>query len=321
MAEDVLHAAAPGDVWALRIDDRWAPFVVLGSGRDQLTNDDQPVACLLDWVGLELPPLEAVAELPPMLYRLSSDPDSPRDRRDGRVIAGRASLGQAELRHVGSIVLLPELSALRAAAAARPLFVDLSRRAIAESWANRNSWTPPNFTGPTPLEPGRWAELVDDDGVIVVASKSGLRERFAKRTFDYDFPKELVEGARDRVVFGWQTEREGEVAVTIARGDPKDLDVGFEAGGTCIDVGTDGIVYVTPYGSFTRACCDGGDMTTEQDDSYAAFRVAEGRYRIGVISLNDDDDDHDEVRRYIVVLIATTREDPGGPIEDVPIVH
>jgi hypothetical protein len=313
-----LGSASPGDVFALAVDHRTSPLVVVGRAPNPLTNQEEPVACVLDWLGTALPPLDEIAKLAPMPYRTTTEAGARRRRWDGRPMAGRANVGDAELRYVGSIALPSTLSdATRASG--HSLYVDVVRRAVAESWSNRETWTPPAFEGPAPLAIGQWAELVDDDGVLVIASRQGLAERFASRSYDYSFPKELVEGARARVMFGWQTEREGNVAVTMVRGDrDKDRALGDYRGGSCLDVRGDELVLAMAYGTFTRGCDEHGDMTVEEDDSYAAFRVPEGRYRVGVLQVNDDDDDDvTGVAQYVILLVPTTNDDEGDALDDV----
>jgi hypothetical protein len=48
------------------------------------------------------------------------------------------------------------------------------------------------------------ASILDDDGIVMIASSRSLENRYANQAFDYDFPNALVEGmnAKELVCVG-----------------------------------------------------------------------------------------------------------------------
>ena len=94
------------------------------------------------------------------------------------------------------------------------------------------------------------ARVVDDDGVLVIASERALAKRYAERSFDYSYPNELLEGMRTADLVAWAAEEEGTAAVAVALGE---ADASFRAIGTITVRGADALL-VLPYSQFTFIC-------------------------------------------------------------------
>src|SRR2546430_2639396 len=98
------------------------------------------------------------------------------------------------------------------------------------------------------------ANLLDDDGILVIVSLSGLRARYVKPgTFDYAFPRELVACMNAGSAFGWHAGSEGEHTVSVEtlakapRVTPKAITGGIE-------VRADDTVLIVPYSAFSFEC-------------------------------------------------------------------
>ena len=94
------------------------------------------------------------------------------------------------------------------------------------------------------------ARLVDDDGVLVLASERALAARYATRTFDYDYPKELVEGMASGALVAWSSSEEGDVTIAIAIGEADDS---FRPIGSLVIADGDALLAL-PYSQLTSAC-------------------------------------------------------------------
>jgi hypothetical protein len=95
------------------------------------------------------------------------------------------------------------------------------------------------------------ARVTDDDGVIVLASASALKERFASREFDYNFPRELVAAASAEELCAWETEEEGDVEIAIHAESEAPAEALFLG---VLSLGESDQLLVMPYSQYTMAC-------------------------------------------------------------------
>jgi hypothetical protein len=127
------------------------------------------------------------------------------------------------------------------------------------------------------------ATLLDDDGVLIVASLSGLRARYVRPgSFYYAFPRELLACMNSGVAFGWRAGGEGEHSVAVERLDeaPKAPRRGAISGS--IVVAANDTVLVVPYSTFSFEC--DGDVTFGSRGRLAAeIALPEGTYQLDVL--------------------------------------
>ena len=157
--------------------------------------------------------------------------------------------------------------------------------------------------------------LVDDDGVLVIASPAALKRRYANRSFEYTFPKALLEGMRARELFAWQSGFEGEHKVSVQI--VTDAAFGDAPSGDSTDESRlalrDGQLLVVPYSQFTFGCDNGGRFE-ERDGLATIVTVPTDTYRVCVVRVGHSDDGC----AFRVLLTPALSEDHVRTIDAIP---
>ena len=161
--------------------------------------------------------------------------------------------------------------------------------------------------------------IIDDDGVIVVASESAPRAHYVDHSFDYEFPNALLEGMRAGEPFAWRTGSEGEhhVSVEIVSDDAF-AESGSE--GTpdhVLIIGEDDALLVLPYSRFTFGCDNGAEFDL-RDGLGARTRVPATAYRVRVMCVGQNAERGSSFR---LLLCASTIARPSSAIMDLPGWH
>ncbi|CAA9394970.1 MAG: hypothetical protein AVDCRST_MAG66-1276 [uncultured Pseudonocardia sp.] len=163
------------------------------------------------------------------------------------------------------------------------------------------------------------AELVDDDGVLVLASAQRLEARFGHRDFDYGFPKELVAAAADEVLCTWQSHAEGRVVIAVAAPEGDRSADAVLLG--VVRLERDDDLLLLPYSQFTMACDYLGGVPEEIEGLQARLEFPAGRYAVSVRPAGGGASGPagEVVHRCEVHLAAAGPADM--PLSDVPVVE
>jgi hypothetical protein len=102
-----------------------------------------------------------------------------------------------------------------------------------------------------------------------------MRNRFASRKFNYDFPEELVSAAGDEELCSWQTRQEGEVTITVHVREQPPPDARFLG---VLRLQTDDELLVLPYSQYTMACSYRKREPEKIEGLCACLKVDSGRY-------------------------------------------
>lgn len=105
------------------------------------------------------------------------------------------------------------------------------------------------------------ATVLDDDGVVVIASRRALESRYSAEEFDYEFPKALLGGMAARELVAWLTGGEGEHAIRVEQvSDPSAFRriAGPETTPEFVVAISDADhLRILPYSQFTFGCSGG----------------------------------------------------------------
>ncbi len=158
-------------------------------------------------------------------------------------------------------------------------------------------------------------KLVDDDGLIVLASAAGLIRRHASNTFEYDFPSELLRDAADEVACAWLTEVEGDVSLSIFAGDEV-----CAAGTVCgtLHIAEGDELLAMPYSAYTFACRTKGGRPPPQEALCVRLVVAPGRYECCVVARPPEDDVNATFRVVLRPTVAETAAPRAIPTVTLP---
>ncbi|MCB9617800.1 MAG: hypothetical protein H6722_35645 [Sandaracinus sp.] len=117
--------------------------------------------------------------------------------------------------------------------------------------------------------------LLDDDGLLVVVSGTAFRSVFSARSFDYDFPREIVRGVRER----WCVP-----VPTAGGGGDVRVELSFvpflSEDGWQLDLAGEGDLIVMPYSQFTFAADGGGTVEGIDGLSYEVRGLGRGTYEV-----------------------------------------
>ncbi len=166
----------------------------------------------------------------------------------------------------------------------------------------------------------QFAQLVDDDGILVLASARSLAARFHSRAYDYDFPKELVEGSQAEACCGWQSQEEGDVTITIREPPevPAELPRGVHYLG-CIDFQDGDELLLLPYSQFTMACAHGQGVPQDVEGLSARFPFPAGRHacfaRVAPVR-----GDFDEAPPLVFNVFLREANGTAGSLPEVPVI-
>lgn len=187
---------------------------------------------------------------------------------------------------------------------------------------------------PTPEELGIadvfGCTILDDDGVVVIASQSALRLRYRNQSFDYDFPRHLLEGMAAHELLCWTTGgAPGEHSISV---ELVTNIVAFNSiSGT--NVSTDVWLTVLPedlllvlaYSQFTSGSAAGGHYDLRAGLG-AGFLVPPGRYCGRVVRVGPVLNERLEGISFRLLLCRSTVEptlelNPDGDERDLPGWH
>lgn len=135
------------------------------------------------------------------------------------------------------------------------------------------------------------AEVVDDDGVCVVASLGALRRRWGSGgVFDDEFPRALMEAIRACELVAWYSGAEGNHRIEVVHG------AGPESRATSLGttpplalrVEADDSLVVMPYSAYTMACAHEAGVPDPRMSTVIGTPPA--LYAVVVARLSDPDD-------------------------------
>lgn len=122
-------------------------------------------------------------------------------------------------------------------------------------------------------------ELMNDDGVFVLASAKALRRRFSSGAFDPTFPKELLAGAAAEELCAWQTTSSDDTTLHVQEGTSPPP--GARALGVLrLEDGDE--LLLLPYAQYTMACGRRRGVPEEIAGLSGKCSVAPGRYAVWV---------------------------------------
>lgn len=177
----------------------------------------------------------------------------------------------------------------------RPADLDLAR------WREATATTPVPRDLPMPSDDALRAkvvfrgEIVDDDGVAVIASRSALRARYATQRFDYTFPKALLEGMAARELVAWYSVEEGEHAVSVVVASDEaafeKVSGAYATAEHAIELREDDALLVLAYAQLTFGCAAGGEFELESG-LVSELAIDPGFYRVKIVrgGLTEGDD-------------------------------
>jgi hypothetical protein len=151
-------------------------------------------------------------------------------------------------------------------------------------------------------------EITDDDGILVLASATGLRRRFADREFDYDYPTELLEGAHAEEICAWET---GEEGIATLRLHPNERPPALARFVGVLRIAPKDTLLVLPYSQYTFACSERKGEPQQIDALCGRFAIAEGRYACWISTAQDKNS-----LTFDVFLVKAT--DAEQPLKEIP---
>jgi hypothetical protein len=154
------------------------------------------------------------------------------------------------------------------------------------------------------------AQITDDDGVLVLASGTSLRSRFVARGFDYDYPKELLDGAGAEELCAWQTNEEGLVTIRVHTGDVPSSSAQFVG---IVRMSRNDTLLVLPYSQYTFACSSRRGEPENIGTLCARLKVDAGRYSCWVCPMSIED----SLAFDVFLLEAKLSERPPGEIPTI----
>jgi hypothetical protein len=171
-------------------------------------------------------------------------------------------------------------------------------------------------------------KIADDDGLLLIASRKKLLQRYAAQPFNYDFPEALLEGMNAGELVAWMTETEGTFSIVINIGDVFDYSAMEKAGWQAMKnyrlfIEDDDELLVLPYSQYSFTCAQNQGQVEMFEGLNRAMPISKGWYRVDIVGAlhsspledeeedEEDEDDADDVNGEFIIFLT-----PDAPIPD-----
>ena len=166
-------------------------------------------------------------------------------------------------------------------------------------------------------------KVIDDDGLLLIASKKKLLQRYAVQPFNYDFPEALLEGMNAGELVAWMTETEGTFSIAVNIGDTFDYGAMEKAGWQAMKnhrlfIEDDDTLLILPYSQYSFACDQNKGQVEIIEGLSGVMSISKGWYRVDIVgalhdpSLTDEDEEEDEDVSGEFIIFLT----PSIPVRD-----
>ena len=165
------------------------------------------------------------------------------------------------------------------------------------------------------------------EGVLVIASKQGLKDYFAENEFGYDYPNDLFPLINAGIAFPITTESSEDIKLTMKALEWGNKNEGFnEIGFYKIHVQEGDVLQIMSHAEFTQICdWHKGDVDKfefeEDEDNRVANDIGPGWYAVQVLAtplaeLDDEDEEEEEDEENyfeieVLLQFSLQTEEPG----------
>jgi hypothetical protein len=147
------------------------------------------------------------------------------------------------------------------------------------------------------------------EGVLVLASKTGLAEYYADKKFDYDYPEGLMGLINSGIISAITTESGEELKVRITDQDITDLESFEKIGLYNLNIQTEDSIYILGHAEFTQICNWKKGKIEDYDFPESPVFISDfktGWYEITIFAKEvefDDEEEEEEFQFEIEVIL------------------